>query len=346
MNQVNDTGLSLKSITGDLFSDCGFFALQVLYDIFPGKHIVDLAYYVIDLYVDQWECNLYSFYANSSFTQPTYSRDKKKDEMRKYVDNLLTGNGIEGICRITGRKGSVFKMDRTNSILTSSSSLANYTPNFEGLWVCRDILLRNLFAPLACVQVGAYMVAFSSNDMKLIHSLIEQNVRRNIEIIGGVHKSEFSNIYSFLYNSCLLDVSQLHNTSLSVVSFSNFVNNIYYHELFISPIVFRFLSAVSKNKTFKKRWESFISSSYVVPQKIKAVYNRKEANYINKKGIAIEEPWKETWYNPVLRYLFEYKCFDYFINDPYRRYFRYFFKQSQDSDIRQYRDIFFSKPKI
>lgn len=90
----------------------------------------------------------------------------------------------------------------------------------------------------------------------------------------------------------------------------------------------------------------FINSSYVVPQKIKAVYNRKEANYINKKGIAVEESWKETWYNPVLRYLFEYKCFDYFINDPYRRYFRYFFKQSQDSDIRQYRDIFFFKPKI
>lgn len=259
MSQVNNTVSSLNSITGDLFSDCGYLALQVLNDIFPEKHIVDLAYYVIDLYVDQWSCNLYSFFANSSFTQPTYSRDKKRDEMRKYVDNLLTGNGIEGICRITGRKGSVFKMDRTNSILTSSSSLANYNSNFEAAWACRDILLRNLFAPLAYIQIGAYMVAFSSNNMNLMRSLIEENVRRNIEVIGGVHKSEFSNIYSYLYNSCLLDVEELHNTSLSVVSFSNFVNNIYYHESFISPIVFRFLSVVNKNKTFKKRWESFIT---------------------------------------------------------------------------------------
>lgn len=341
MNQVNNSVSSLNSITGDLFSDCGYYALQVLNDIFPEKQIVDLSYYVIDLYIDQWECNLYSFFANSPFTQPTYSREKKRDEMKKYVDNLLTGNGIEGICMITGRKGSVFKMDRTNSILTSSSSLANYTPNFEGLWVCRDILLRNIFAPLACVQIGAYMVAFSSNNMNLMRSLIEENVRRNIAVIGGVHKSEYSNIYSYLYNSCLFDVSELHNTSLSIVSFSNFVNNVYYHELFVSPIVFRFLSAVNKNKTFKKRWESFINNSYVVPQKVKAVYNRKEANYINKKGIAVEEPWKETWYNPVLRCLLENKCFDSFIHDPYRRYFRYFFRQSKDNDIRQYRDFFF-----
>lgn len=316
----------LTKPTGDPFADTGGYIIRFLWNIpeLKGKDILDLIKYVANIYVNDWDAKLHTFFLNSTITQPAFKGNRKVEETVKFYRGLLEENlpFQEGYCRISGRWTKLFSAGRDNSILSGSGTFVNFHHNFDtGLLLSKEILIRMFFVPLGLVQLGDKVAMLTSNYEKVEEFFIERNCKRNFQAIAsglasGVLKSEFNNPANALFefadsyiNTHLKEL--LKNDEETLFRKANITLNLYHFTNFgaspevaihtLEAKVFKFY-AFCNRILFKREWNKFLRSNYKNSKFKGVTFDEENERWFDKKD-SLEFDTYKTWRNPVLENL-------------------------------------------
>lgn len=265
----------LTKPTGDPFADTGGYVIKYLQNLFPEKRIEELIDYVTNIYVNDWEAKLNTFFLNSKITQPAFKEKKKIEETKKYFKSLLNNeNGKEGYCRITGQMTYVFEAGRDNSLMSGSGKFVNFHHFFEsGLKLSKEAIIRLHFVPLGSVLLTGKISLIYSNDNSLTEFFVVENVTENLANIRnglkeGVLKSEFKNpansIFAFVdkvFSKKERFATLETPVSLTMFHLSNFGASPEIQIYQLPATVFLFYQFCHKI-SYKQDWRNFIRSHY------------------------------------------------------------------------------------
>lgn len=307
--------------TGDPFADIGGFVIETLREVKPGSSTMDLIRFATEIYVNQWDNNLHSFFLNSTITHNSSKGQKGYDKTIAYFEKLLSDQeGEYGHCRITGKNGIVYNGARDNHIMSGSATLINFHHGFEtGIKVSKEVLIRIFFVPLGVELIGDKIAVITSNYTELTRFIVRRNVKNNLSALGSnmsrsVLRSPFKSPVNALFRhaqSCIDDSEAVtsaitpdgnaaHDISLNLYHFTNFGASPYI-ELYTLPAVVFFFYAYCL-QTYRRDWQRFVNAHYWSSQAKGATFDEDSDTWSTPKEIFTEETYK-TWRNPVLESL-------------------------------------------
>lgn len=274
--------------TGDPFADTGGYVIQYLWEIYPDKDIDELIEFVTKIYVNDWNCNVYTFFLNSTIIQPAYKGIEIEKTM-EYFNSLIYEREefTDGVCRISGQKSKLFSAGRHNSMITGSKKYVNFHHYFDsGLRLSKEILIRIHFIPLGSIMLSGEVALVKSSDEMLSYFFTVNNVKQNLKSVAeGISNS----VYTYVSNSLFAFIDkviseiEIYNTldkavSLTLYHYTNYKDkvNIDIHRL--PSTVFFFYSRCHKIN-YKQDWLNFVLSHYSYSKKKDAVYNKDSETY-------------------------------------------------------------------
>lgn len=271
----------LTKNTGDPFVDAGGYALEEVARLYPEQDILELIMTVANIYVDRWGGNLYSFFLNSTITNPIYKgnkkknrRERRKEETQKYYLSLLNDEGGQsGFCRITGRQTMVFPAGRDNTVLTGSSTFVNFHHDFQsGIMLSKEVIIRSFFLPLACELLQGKLALISSNVPDICRFFSQWVCDQNFIAIGENcsesvlrAKSSSPGTALFRYADRVIKQKKLEFDNvfgnLTLYHFSNFGAS---PELMVYQLPFQVFGfyKFTQEGQYEDCWNSFISRHY------------------------------------------------------------------------------------
>lgn len=305
--------------TGDPFADVGGIVLKVLMRERNTNDILKLIKDTTDIYVNDWKAKLHAFFLNSTITQAAFKGQRKVKETIAFFSALLEDQlpFEEGYCRIIGQRTKLFAGGRDNHILSGSGSFVNFHHAFQiGLMLSKEALIRMFFVPMGCVQLSDKIALLYSNNEELVEYFIAENVMENsrraaTKIAEGIHRSEFKNPSSALFDFALrwireADRSDVENTELNLYHFTNFGASpeVVLHNF--SAALFTFYARV-QHRTMKPDWDKF-SHSYFRQKNATYQYKTDTFEVSEKKEVhtLIYEDFK-IWRNSIYESLLEGK---------------------------------------
>ena len=304
---------ALTCLTGDPFVDAGGFALEELSNRHPDYDIMDLIMLATHIYVDCWDAKINTFFLNSKITQPAFNTaDKKKKETECYFKELLddTVPHIEGYCRVTGRKTSLYPAGRDNSVLSGSSTFANFHHSFEsGLMLSKEVLIRCHILPLACEQMqGKIGVISSSNPVtaafyaKRCCDKTLYDVGKNLSkgILKNESRSPGTALFRFL-DHLLSELNPMRDEQLTLYHFTNFGASPETQVYTLPFPAFQFYRE-TKRPVYVDCWKKFIAAHYYTSDYKNATYKIDRNVFVatEKKEIrTLKEDEFQNWSNLV-----------------------------------------------
>lgn len=261
--------------TGDPFVDAGGYALEEFSHYYPDANILELIDKVASIYVDRWEGKINPFFLNSKITQPAFKGNKKKTETYRYFQALINNDdGIEGYCRVTGKKGNVFIGGRDNFVLSGSSTFSNFHHEFQnGIMISKEVIIRCFFLPLACEQLQGRISLLNSSNPEVTAFFAKLVCKRNMEALKNnmstsVLKSKTSSTSTALLRFVdeVLNAKSIHfdnegQCDLRMYLFTNFGASPDLQVLSLPFPVWHFYRFVMKGK-YRDNWHDFVSRYY------------------------------------------------------------------------------------
>lgn len=311
----------LVCTTGDPFADAGGYALKYLSEKFPEKDVLELIEYATAIYVKKWDSKINPFFLNSPITQPAFKGEKKITETIKYFTSLIneSAEGIDGFCRILGKKTKLFPAGRNNSVLTGSGTFANFHHSFEdGMMLSKEALIRYFFLPLATQMLcGRLCVIGSSNNQISELFAVDccagnyANIAQNHSdgVLSNPAKNPSTAIFRFL-DDLLMKVNDDNSHFISLYHFTNFGAKPEL-QIFTLPFEAYDFYRETQKSLYKEYWQRFVSSYYRKPADIKtAVYDFSSStfNVTEKKDERIvDESEYKYWSNTIYQNLIDQK---------------------------------------
>ena len=273
----NPKNISLQS-TGDPFVDLGCLVLESLQERFPDKNLLEILEFVVDVYIDLWNRNLYSvFHTNSKITNPITPGKHRSNTLNYYksiIDLSEQEEHIQGFCKTCGKEGILYQNSREFFPVTGSKAFVNYHHGHEsGIYLCRECSTKLFFVPLGVILIGGMpaMLHPHSEILKSYwkNSVINENLNRIPKGTSeGILKSKFRNP-KFAPENALFDfagelIREIHNENqtefLQLIRFTNF-GPAPDCAMFVLPNpVFLFLNKVLCH--FRADWLSFVRRNY------------------------------------------------------------------------------------
>lgn len=310
----------LTKTTGDPFTDVGGYVIKYLEEIFLQKDISELIDYVTNIYVNDWDAKLNTFFLNSKITQPSFKGKRKIEETKKYFKSLFQNeNAVQGNCRITGRNTYLFDAGRDNSIMSGSGKFVNFHHYLEnGLKLSKEVIVRLHFVPLGSLLLGGKISIIESNNKALSEFFVKSNVDENLANIRsglktGVLKSEFNNpanaLFAFI-DKVMAEKSTSKNTKdkvhLTLYHFTNFGASPEI-EIYRLPVTIFYFYTFCHTINYRQDWLNFIRSYYSSSKYKGAKYNVQESGFELEKRGEVEsfkfneyKLWTNRIYNKLL----------------------------------------------
>lgn len=303
--------------TGDPFADIGGLVLEYKLSKNPENSIMDLVKEVTNIYVNNWDNNLHSFFLNSSITHNSNKGQKGIDKTIAFYKGLFDGKDAEdGYCRITGQKGSVFNAARDNHIMSGSGTLINFHHGFEsGIKLSKEALIRIFFVPLGVEQLGDKVAVLTSNNWEVTKFFVKKNLENNIRDIGSnisksIQNSDFSNPTNALFDYALqciknvnivtyntdTEMSETEGVSLNLYHFTNFGASPTINLFTLPESVFMFYEYCISN--YEKDWQNFIFRNYSSSKFKNAIFDEKSKTWATSKDLLEFNDYK-VWRNNV-----------------------------------------------
>jgi len=287
--------------TGDPFADIGAMVIEYLQEKNPDKSILQLIEMATDIYVKQWKNNLYMFFFNSTITHNTCMGEDGIKKTKVYFQSLFDNVGaVEGICRISGEQGKVFLGGRHNQIMVGSGKLINFHHGFgEGVFISKDVIVRNFFVPLGIELLGDKVALITSNSNKVEKFVLNKIIDRLFKDIGsniskGIQRSEFSNPANALFEYASLCIKNIENATtdpitekkhtkgvmLNLFHFTNYKDKATINLFKLPDIVFAFYKfCIEKHN---EQWTAFVCGNYRKYEGYTANYDVKTGTYKEK----------------------------------------------------------------
>lgn len=301
--------------TGDPFVDAGGYALEEFSHYFPNANILELIDKAASIYVDRWDGKINPFFLNSKITQPAFKGEKKKTETYKYFQSLIDDiEGLNGICRVTGRRGKVFVGGRDNFVLSGSSTFSNFHHEFQnGIMVSKEIIIRCFFLPLACEQLLGRISLLSSSNPDITAFFAKSVCKKNMDAIKNnlstaVLKSKSTSTSTSLFrfvdevlrskNIQFEDDSQC---DLRMYLFTNFGASPDLQVITLPFPVWHFYRFVMKGK-YRDSWQSFVSRYYQT-KGAKLISDREYSLTTGKEVKTVFENDFQYWDNKIYKNL-------------------------------------------
>lgn len=307
----------LTKPSGDPFADTGGYVIQYLWEEFPDKDIDWLIEYGTEVYVNNWEGKLHTFFHGSKITNPSIKKAEDKIEGTiKLFNSILndTAKHIEGNCRISGRFTKLFSAGRESLILSGSGAFVNFHHNFDsGLFLSKEILIRMFFIPLGSQLLTGKISTIQSSSNDISKFYVTNNCIENSRSIATsqaeILRSQFSNpanaIFEFI-NKVLNDnpdiIEKQNKISLSLYLTSNFGASTELQLYKLPATVFLFYSYCHKIN-YKQDWLNFLRSHYSNSKNKGATYSTEDNVFkVEKKGEieTINYDEYKVWKNRVL----------------------------------------------
>lgn len=292
--------------TGDPFADTGAIVIECLQEKYPDKSILQLIEWATDIYVNQWDNNLHTFFLNSSITHNSNKGQKGINKTLALYKGFMEGKEVDGseahdgFCRITGKYGKVFNGARDNHIMSGSGTLINFHHGFEtGIKLSKEALISIFFVPLGVEQLGDKVAILSSNNEDVSRYFIKKNLDNNIRDLGSsisksIQRSEFSNPPNALFDyatQCIENIktatfdkeTEMSNTkgvTLNLFHFTNFGASPTISLYTLPAIIFAFYKHCIKKHN--EQWTSFVYGNYRKYESYKANYNVETGTYGEK----------------------------------------------------------------
>jgi hypothetical protein len=288
--------------TGDPFADTGAMVIEYLQEKNPEKSIMQLIEMATDIYVKQWNNNLYMFFFNSTITHNTCIGEAGIKNTKKYFQSLFDNvNAVNGFCRVSGMEGKVFVGGRHNQIMVGSRTLINFHHGFEdGIFVSRDIIIRNFFVPLGIELLGDKVALITCNSNKVEKYILHKIMDRLFKDIGSnisksIQRSEFSNPSNALFEYASQSIENIKNSTLiseesgksetkginlNLFHFTNYKDKATINLFTLPATVFGFYKyCIEKHK---EQWSSFVHGNYRKYESYNANYDTETETYREK----------------------------------------------------------------
>lgn len=261
--------------TGDPFVDAGGCALEEFSRYYPDANILELIDKAASIYVDKWDGKINPFFLNSKITQSRFKGDKKKIETQKYFQSLITDiEGINGFCRVTGKKGMVFIGGRDNLILSGSNTFSNFHHEFQnGIMVSKEVIIRSFFLPLACEQLQGRIALINGCAPEITAFFAKLICKRNMEAIkngtsNSVLKSKSASTSTALFRFIdevsikqKIEFGENRQCDLHLYLFTNFGPSPDLQIISLPFPVWDFYRKVMRGK-YRDTWRDFVSRYY------------------------------------------------------------------------------------
>jgi len=316
--------------TGDPFADTGAIVIECLQEKYPDKSILQLIEWATDIYVNQWDNNLHTFFLNSSITHNSNKGQKGINKTLALYKGFMEGKEVDGseahdgFCRITGKYGKVFNGARDNHIMSGSGTLINFHHGFEtGIKLSKEALISIFFVPLGVEQLGDKVAILSSNNEDVSRYFIKKNLDNNFRDLGSsisksIQRSDFPNPTNALFDyatQCIENIktatfdeeTEMSNTkgvTLNLFHFTNFGASPTINLYTLPSTVFAFYARCYKDH--KTDWLNFIFNYYSSSKLKNATFDANTNTWINSKEIVDYQSFK-TWKNQVYERLVEGK---------------------------------------
>ncbi|WP_455665817.1 hypothetical protein [Phocaeicola sp.] len=302
----------LTAPTGDHFVDAAGYALKELSIQYPNYNILELIMLAANIYVDNWDAKIHTFFLNSPITQPSF-KTKEKEKTQIYFEGLLneTLSYSIGYCRITGLKAKLFPAHRDNTVLSGSSTFVNFHHSFDtGIMLSKEVLIRYHFLPLACESLQGKICVISSNNPQTSELYAKDCCNRNLYNIGqnassGILKNEARSPSTaiFRYIDKILTHYKINtnNECITLYHFSNYSTSPDIQIYTLPFQAFRFYQE-TQSSLYAKEWNIFIASHYRCSDYKNATYDKKHNNFIvtnKKQNEIIEETDFKYWRNII-----------------------------------------------
>lgn len=308
--------------TGDPFADVGGFALKEFSKRYQDLDILEIIMKATDIYVDRWGGRINPFFLNSKITQPAFSPQRKKEETRRYFQELLTEGvpGQLGVCRITGEKTTLYPAGRDNTVLSGSGTLVNFHHTFqEGIMLSKEIIIRYHFLPLGCEFLLDKLAVIHSNNSEITELFASECCSRNLRAIGsnlsdGILKSQARSAGTALFRfadqvvtNAKKNINEDSHYTISLYHFTNFGASPDV-QIYVLPFeIFTFYRVMQDNDILKKQWNKFTSGYYSSTDYKKATYDETDDTYIyndkngsTKIGGEDFKFWRNTLYERLI----------------------------------------------
>jgi len=320
MNKYKINQEWLTKPTGDPFVDVGGYVIKYLQGLFPEEDIKQMLEFITNMYVNDWDAKLNTFFLNSKITQPSFIGKRKIEETEKYFNSLFKDeNGVDGYCRITGRKTKVFEAGRDNSIMSGSGKFVNFHHFLDaGLKLSKEVIIRLYFVPLGSILLSGKVSMVFSNDNTLSEFFVFENVKENLANIRngikeGVLKSEYKNpansLFAFIDKILMqkeINKSLVGPVSLTMYHFTNFGASPEIGIYHLPATVFLFYS-FCQTINYKQDWLNFVRSHYLNSKLPGIAYNTKDGKMELDKKEEIEvydydefKIWRNIVYEKLL----------------------------------------------
>ncbi len=301
--------------TGDPFVDAGGYALDEFANHFPELDILELIMKATDIYVDRWDRNLYSFFLNSTITNPHFSGRNKIVNKDYFVSLLKNEGGSKGICRITGRNTIVFPCGRNNTVLSGSMKYSNFHHCFQaGIMLSKEVIIRFFFLPLSCEQLDGRISLISSSNPKISEFFAKRLCVQNLQDLAKNVSRSIIKAKSYAPGTSLFRFADMIvndreeqfqdiDASLDLYYFTNYATKPDLSIYKLPFIILRFYRFVQKS-IYADDWNSFVSAHYTLG---KAKYVRDKEEYIlqdkeSETAFSLEEfkYWRNSIYEKLL----------------------------------------------
>ncbi len=312
--------------TGDPFADTGAMVIGYLQEKNPEMSIIEMIELVTNIYVNQWDNNLHTFFLNSSITHNSNKGQKGIDKTITLYKNYLEGkeadgkDAQEGFCRITGKFGKVFSGARDNHVMSGSGTLINFHHGFEsGIKLSKEALISIFFMPLGVEQLGDKVAVVSSNSDDVNRYFVKKNVDNNIRDINSgisksIQRSDFSNPTNALFDyamQCIENIitathneeTETSNTkgiTLNLFHFTNFGASPTINLYTLPATIFKFYAHCYKS--YKTDWLNFIFRYYSSSKFRNATFDTATNAWTNGKETVDYQSFK-IWKNQVYEML-------------------------------------------
>ena len=303
--------------TGDPLVDVGALVMNTL----PQKSIEDKIRFVTDVYVDRWSGKIDTVFLHSKITHPPFRKDKKKQREGSlhYYADVLNGKlaDSEGYCRICGRKGLLFVSGRHNYPMAGSGDFVNFHHiHEEGLFLCKDCLVKLYFLPMGVLQCGGNLILLQVKDQYTAQLWQEDIIKKILDKIhigssGGMLSSSFFNPHNALFHFAAnliikFELFDKPSQPIRLFYFTNFGNKANVDIYDIPNNVFSFLKRVLK-PDIREAWSYFVKSHYSFSKRRSIHFDKATKEWVEiKKKEAIElsmEDYEGKNSNTVYEYL-------------------------------------------
>jgi CRISPR-associated protein Cst1 len=309
--------------SGDPFVDAGGYALKFLSEQFPEKDILELIEFATNIYVDQWDSKINSFFLNSKITQTNDNPPRKqKEETIKFFNTIINENDstLLGSCRILGIKSKLYPVGRDLSVLSGSGAFANFHHSFEsGMMVSKEVIIRYHFLPLGCELLGSNLCVISSNNPQTAELYVSDCCARTLMNIGqnaskSILKNESHSPSTAIFRFIDKLLSRYTNYDVKeCVSLYHFTNFAAKPSLNIYTLPFQafYFYILSQRNEYKSQWNHFVSHYYKTSELKNIRFDDATAVYIGtekKEEKMVEETQYKYWYNVIYENLLKGKA--------------------------------------